>query len=282
LWTVALRPAGIFGPGDTQAMPGIWQAYQRGQTHVQIGDNTNLFDCTYVANVAHAHLLAADKLVPLKTLPLHDGDENDAPRITEEEDELLNTMLPPITTTTGYHRIVTSKARPLGPYVEFPANGEELDAAFNAPPSTRRKAAHPINRSRFDQFSESSLAVAETSPFQIAGQAFFISNGEPVYFWDYIRAIWKRLDPPGSTRHLRKDFVLPKSFSMIAGLLSEYLAWIRGVEPGFTRYRVSYSCASRYHNIERARRILGYEPIVGLDEGIQRMVDQFKAEHNIP
>jgi hypothetical protein len=46
-----------------------------------------------------------------------------------------------------------------------------------------------------------------------------------------------------------------------------------GKEPTFTRFKVSFSCATRWHNIEKARRVLGYEPEVGLDEGIKRMVD---------
>lgn len=35
-----------------------------GKTGVQIGNNTNLFDWTYIENAAHAHLLAADRLSP--------------------------------------------------------------------------------------------------------------------------------------------------------------------------------------------------------------------------
>ncbi|KAG6814845.1 hypothetical protein H0H93_012012 [Arthromyces matolae] len=33
-------------------------------------------------------------------------------------------------------------------------------------------------------------------------------------------------------------------------------------EPTFTRFRVAYSCVNRWHDIEKARRVLGYEPIV--------------------
>ena len=35
---------------------------ERGQTKFQIGDNCNLFDYSYVENVAYAHVLAADKM----------------------------------------------------------------------------------------------------------------------------------------------------------------------------------------------------------------------------
>jgi sterol-4alpha-carboxylate 3-dehydrogenase (decarboxylating) len=76
LRTVALRPSGsyctcypffnhcggIFGPGDQQGLPGFLQVAREGKTRVQIGNGKNLFDLTYVENVAHGHVLAADKL----------------------------------------------------------------------------------------------------------------------------------------------------------------------------------------------------------------------------
>jgi hypothetical protein len=38
-------------------------------------------------------------------------------------------------------------------------------------------------------------------------------------------------------------------------------------------FRVKTVTREKWHNIEKARRVLGYEPIVGLDEGIRRTVD---------
>ncbi|KAG0674778.1 erg26, C-3 sterol dehydrogenase [Kluyveromyces marxianus] len=61
--TIALRPAGIFGPGDRQLVPGLRQVAKLGQSKFQIGDNNNLFDWTYAGNVADAHVLAAQKLL---------------------------------------------------------------------------------------------------------------------------------------------------------------------------------------------------------------------------
>jgi len=51
-----------------------------------------------------------------------------------------------------------------------------------------------------------------------------------------------------------------------------------GKEPTFTRFKVTYSCTTRWHNIEKARRVLGYEPEVGLGEGIKRMVEWWVKE----
>ncbi|KNZ80937.1 Sterol-4-alpha-carboxylate 3-dehydrogenase, decarboxylating [Termitomyces sp. J132] len=178
LSTVAIRPAGIFGPGDRQVMSGLYTVYENNQTHFQIGDNTNMFDWTYVGNVARAHILAAD------------------------------------------------------------------------------------------------------NPLQVAGQAFFVTNGEPCYFWDFPRLVWHHLDSvfPGK-RQPRKPLKLSKPIGLLAATGAEYAAWLMGKEPTFTRFKVSYSCVNRWYNIEKARRVLGYEPIIGLEEGIKLMVEWWAKEY---
>ncbi|KAG6335971.1 hypothetical protein ID866_3124 [Astraeus odoratus] len=278
LLTVALRPAGIFGPGDRQMMVGLYQVYQRGQTHFQVGDNNNLFDYTYVGNIAQAHLLAADKLVPPSS-----STKAETASVDSKIHDSLNRALPPVSATLGYRRVPSCNARPLGPFLTPPPNAEAIEAAFNAPHDPH-ELKHPIVRSRFDQFSENALAVSPSNPLQVAGQAFFITNGEPVYFWDFVRLIWLALDPPtleGKKRAARSAWVIPRAFGMMLGFLAECWASLIGKEAGFTRFRVSYSCAQRYHNIEKARRILGYEPEVGLEEGVKKMVEWFKAENGL-
>ncbi|KAI9443103.1 C-3 sterol dehydrogenase [Lactarius indigo] len=260
LLTVALRPAGIFGPGDRQVVPGFAKVLKEGRSHFQIGDNTNLFDWTYVGNVAYAHILAADKLVP------------QPPSTPEQVAEAFETALPTIDLTTGQHRVPTSSARPLGPYVERPTKGDEIASAFEG----RHNPERPVVRSRFDQLSDPALKRADTDPLQVAGQVFFITNGEPIYFWDFPRRLWRMLAP--DTYPTRDPFVLPKTFGLAIATLSEWWGWLSGREPTFTRFRVTFTCAHRWHNIERARRVLGYEPQVGLEEGMRRAVEWWKAE----
>lgn len=259
LLTVALRPAGIFGPGDRQVMHGLMQVFYNKQTHFQIGDNTNLFDWTYVTNVAKAHLLAADRLTnPRKDL-----------------DEAKRHPLPPIDLSTGVRRVPTSSARPLGPAIEPPPNGAEIEAAFNSE-KTPVYEPRPVVRSRFDQLSESVIERTESDPFRVDGQVFFITNGEPVYFWDFMRAIWHEMGDPLD----RSIFRLPKSLAGVLATLAEGWSWLIGKEPAFTRFRVTFSCATRWHNIEKARLVLGYEPDVGVVEGVKKMCDWYKAEFN--
>lgn len=63
LLTCALRLAGVYGPGDVYRLPTIIAAARRGQM-LRLGDGRARFNHVYVENVAHAHLLAADRLTP--------------------------------------------------------------------------------------------------------------------------------------------------------------------------------------------------------------------------
>ncbi|KAF9476530.1 C-3 sterol dehydrogenase [Pholiota conissans] len=287
LLTVALRPAGIFGPGDRQVMAGLHQVYERGQTHFQIGDNTNLFDWTYVGNVARAHLLAADRLIdpppapPLASLDLEKqpATADDLPPLSAAELALISYPTLPVDLTTGHHRIPTCEARPLGPYITPPPNAEKIAAAF-ADPTGAGMVPRPVMRTRFDQLSEYSLQRAklarpDVNPLQVAGQVFFITNGEPCYFWDFPRMVWNEMDKyfPGKRNPARGIFQLPRGVGMAAAAGSEWYGYLTGKDVTFTRFKVTFSCTPRFHNIEKARRILGYEPEVGVEEGVKRMVE---------
>jgi sterol-4alpha-carboxylate 3-dehydrogenase (decarboxylating) len=264
-------------------MTGLYKVYEDNKTHFQIGDNHNLFDMTYVGNVAKAHLLAADRLEvpppapPISKLPTPPKSLSEVPPYTLDEVKMLETHLPPITITTGEHKVPTCLARPLGPYVTPPENAEEIESRYNNPPEGWGN--RPINRNRFDQLSptginQTKLHYPDKHPMQVAGQAFFITNGEPIYFWDFMRYIWHLLDEHfPEKRTARKPFVLSKSIGLLAAQASEWVAAAMGKEPTFTKFKVTFSCATRYHNIEKARRVLGYEPDVGLEEGAKLMVD---------
>lgn len=271
LKTCAIRPAGIFGPGDRQALPGFVKVMENKQTRFQIGDNTNLFDWTYVGNVAHAHLLAADRLD--REISSYD----------------FSYPLAEVSLSTGEFRVPTSKARPLGPQTE-PTDAESAAAeAFKQPRDLTREDdldLQPVLRTKMDQFSKAAQssvdkeegnatelsAVARVpNELAVAGQAFFITNCEPLYFWDFARSVWKGLGHiPAS------PIALPPSIGLVLASLAETFSRLTGREPGFTRFRVKFATQKRYYNAERARRLLGYEPVVGVEEGLQRTLQWWK------
>lgn len=67
--TVAIRPAGIYGERDTTVSHKLIEHGSKASPLVlslQLGDNDNLFDFTYVGNIAHSHMLAAERLLATK------------------------------------------------------------------------------------------------------------------------------------------------------------------------------------------------------------------------
>lgn len=67
--TCAIRPAGIYGEKDTTFTFKVLEHAAKASPFVlslQLGQNDNLFDFTYVGNIAFAHLLAAFRLVGTK------------------------------------------------------------------------------------------------------------------------------------------------------------------------------------------------------------------------
>lgn len=61
LATCAIRPHLIWGPGDPHLIPRLLESGRRGLLK-KVGDGRNLVDISYVDNVAHAHILAAENL----------------------------------------------------------------------------------------------------------------------------------------------------------------------------------------------------------------------------
>ena len=109
-----------------------------------------------------------------------------------------------------------------------------------------------------------------------AGQAFNLTNGTPVPFWDFASKVWAE---NGHYMPNSKKIVLSYNASLVIALISETifsikeLFWDRSLlKEGLSRARIKQAMSSRYFNITKAKTILGYEPQVGLDEGIKLSV----------
>jgi sterol-4alpha-carboxylate 3-dehydrogenase (decarboxylating) len=100
-----------------------------------------------------------------------------------------------------------------------------------------------------------------------AGSAYFITNGEPMPFWDFVRKVAARLGFPPI------KYTVPKSLMYGIAAIKEGYDTLRGgtlnAEDGLTRFAIRYMCTHHYFSIEKARRELGYDPAVSVDEGIE-------------
>ena len=108
-----------------------------------------------------------------------------------------------------------------------------------------------------------------------AGQAYFITNGEPMPFWDFIRKVAARLGFPPI------KYTAPKSLVYVIAAIKEGIDTLKGgtlnAEDGLTRFAIRYMCTHHYFSIEKARRDLGYNPAVSVDEGIERTCQHLEA-----
>lgn len=165
LATCALRPSVIFGPGDYQLIPSVHACIGKGETPFVVGSGENLWDVTYVSNVADAHVLAVENLLSTRTA---------------------------------------------------------------------------------------------------AGQAIFISNEEPIPFRDFCLEVWKNFGHyPAFQVHI------PVSLASLVGYIAEVVTWVTGTPTTLSRGSVLDACGTRYCSGEKARKVLGYKPRVGIEEGIR-------------
>ncbi|XP_027518149.1 sterol-4-alpha-carboxylate 3-dehydrogenase, decarboxylating isoform X2 [Corapipo altera] len=172
--TVAIRPHGIFGPRDPQLVPILIQAAKRGKMKFIIGDGKNLVDFTYVENVVHGHILAAEKL---------------------------------------------QKGSPL------------------------------------------------------CGKAFHITNDEPVPFWAFMSRILTGLDYDPPKYHI--PYWLAYYLALLLALLLGLLRPLVTIKATFTPMRVALAGTFHYYSCERAKRDMGYRPVVGLEEAIARTLQSY-------
>jgi sterol-4alpha-carboxylate 3-dehydrogenase (decarboxylating) len=101
----------------------------------------------------------------------------------------------------------------------------------------------------------------------IGGRAYFVTNGEPTPFWEFVdRVLVARGDP-------KIQYRLPYWFAYGAAAAVEWSRALTGKanipEDGFTRFAVRYMCTHHDFDTSRARRELGYEPRISTPEGVR-------------
>jgi len=99
---------------------------------------------------------------------------------------------------------------------------------------------------------------------EAAGLAFNVTNGEPRPFVELLDQLLTGLGLPLRHRRLPAGLVYG-----VAGVLEAVCGVLPGrPEPPVTRYTVSTITHSQTLDITRAREVLGYEPVVTLDESL--------------
>jgi sterol-4alpha-carboxylate 3-dehydrogenase (decarboxylating) len=173
--TVAIRPHGIFGPRDPQCIPTIVRTARTGKMKFIIGNGQNMVDFTYVENVVHGHILAAEEL-------------------------------------------------------------------------------------RADSL--------------VCGKAYHITNDAPLPFWKFMGQVVKAVELPEP--QVRLPYWLIYGLAVILHYVCVALSPIVTITPTFTPMRVALAGTHHYYSCQRAKTELGYSPVVKMDEGLKRSMEDFK------
>ncbi len=104
-----------------------------------------------------------------------------------------------------------------------------------------------------------------------AGQAYFVTNGEPMPFFEFAErmiAYWGY--PPISGK-------VPYWLAYAVASVAEFWDTLKGgtlnSEDGLSRFSIQYMATDHYYSIAKIKRDLGWEPKVSLLEGIRRTAE---------
>jgi nucleoside-diphosphate-sugar epimerase len=103
------------------------------------------------------------------------------------------------------------------------------------------------------------------------GQCFNIAGAEPVSVGTFVHTMCDALNAPYPTLHV------PVSAAYAAAFLMEHTLGIFS-NPPLTRSRVEFLSTNRASSIEKARKVLGYSPKVGIGDGLKKTVGWYREK----
>jgi len=105
----------------------------------------------------------------------------------------------------------------------------------------------------------------------VAGQAYFITNGEPMPFWRFVRKVVEPLGYAGP--RMRIPFAIAYAAAAVReGVDTFFRGGTLNAEEGLSRFAIRYLCTDHYFSHAKATRDLGYRPATSLEEGIAETV----------
>jgi 2-alkyl-3-oxoalkanoate reductase len=118
------------------------------------------------------------------------------------------------------------------------------------------------------------LAAVQLSPIaDIAGNAYFLSAGDPRPIWEIVDRMLAAAGLPPVKK------AVPKGAALAAADACEAIWRGLGIssEPPLTRFLVKQLTTEHWFDISAARRDLGWEPRVGVEDGMERLARWVKA-----
>lgn len=110
------------------------------------------------------------------------------------------------------------------------------------------------------------------------GQIYFITNGEPKAFFDFVDMLLMEAGYP--TIKGKVPFWLAYGVAALAEGIDTLKGGTLNAEDGMTRFAIRYMVTHHYYSIEKAKRELDWQPRVDLAEGLRLTVEALKQRHS--
>ncbi|AHF91321.1 3-beta hydroxysteroid dehydrogenase [Opitutaceae bacterium TAV5] len=107
-----------------------------------------------------------------------------------------------------------------------------------------------------------------------AGKAYFVTNGEPVFLWDWINGLLTALGEPP----VRRRVSLRAASAIGAVCETAWRVLRKRGEPPMTRFVAAELAKDHWFSIEAARRDLGYAPRISMATGTAELVAWLKEQ----
>jgi len=102
---------------------------------------------------------------------------------------------------------------------------------------------------------------------QVAGNAYFLSQGEPVNCWDWINSILKLAGAPQVSQRVSFN----TAWRIGSAMEAAYTLLRMKSEPRMTRFLAAQLARDHYFNISKARQDFGYDPQISTAEGMRKL-----------
>ncbi|KAI8893534.1 3-beta hydroxysteroid dehydrogenase/isomerase family-domain-containing protein, partial [Globomyces pollinis-pini] len=107
----------------------------------------------------------------------------------------------------------------------------------------------------------------------IAGEAFFVTNDQPIQFWDFSKYLYNGLG------YRQTQYIyLPMFLAFIIADIMDFLHSLFNIPMPLSRFKLLMIHCNVYFNISKAKRLLGYQPIVTFQDGMDRTVEYWKTQ----
>ena len=213
---------------------------------------------------------------------IEDGDES-LPYATSGASAYVSSKIAAEKAVLAFANEGVTRACALRPHLVFGPGDNRLIPNFLARRGRMREIGNRTFLSDFlyvDNFVDAVQAadsrMAEDA--SISGEAFFITNGEPIAFFEFVERVLAATDHPKIVGRVPAAvaYLVASSVELYYQLISREII----AEDGMSRFAIRYLTTHHYFSSQKAQRLLHWRPRVPIDAGIQRTGEYFRTSQD--